>query len=64
MKIFIPPLHIKLQFIKCLVKAMAKKNSKGLQYLSNKCPKISTAELEAGIFMGSQIPQTRPGTFQ
>jgi hypothetical protein len=45
MKIFLPPLHIKPGLIKCLVKAMAKTNSKGFQYLSKKSPNISTGEL-------------------
>jgi hypothetical protein len=34
MKTFVPPLYIKLRLIKYLVKAMAKTNSKGFQYLS------------------------------
>jgi hypothetical protein len=38
MKIFLPPPHINLELIKCLVKAMAKTNSKGFKYLSNKFP--------------------------
>jgi hypothetical protein len=55
MKIFLPPLHIKPWLIKCLVKAMAKTNSKGFQYLSKKFPNISTAQLKEGIHMGPQI---------
>jgi transposase len=45
MKVFLPPLHIKPGLIKCLVKAMAKTNLKGFQYLSKKSPNISTGEL-------------------
>ena len=62
-KTFLPPLHIKLELIKCLVKAMGKTNSKGFQYLSNKFLNISTEELEEGIFMGPQIHQILPGMF-
>jgi len=43
--IFLPPLHMKPGLIKCLVKAMAKTNSKGFQYLSKRFPNISTGEL-------------------
>jgi hypothetical protein len=50
--IFLPPRHIKLDLIKCLVKAMAKTNSKGLNYLSNKFPNIKSAALKQGIFVG------------
>jgi hypothetical protein len=53
---FLPPRHIKLKLIKCLVKAMAKTNSKGFKYLSNKFPSISTAGLKEGIFVGLYIP--------
>ncbi|GFG35895.1 hypothetical protein Cfor_05254 [Coptotermes formosanus] len=55
MKIFLPPLPIKLRLIRCLVKAMAKTNSRGFQYLTKKLPNISTAKLKEGIFMGPQI---------
>jgi hypothetical protein len=37
------------------VKAMAKTNSKGFQYLSKKFLNISTAKLKEGIFVGPQI---------
>jgi len=55
MEIFLHPLHVKPGLIKCLAKAMDKINSKRFQYLSKKFPKISTAKLEEGIFVGSQI---------
>ena len=45
MKIFRPPRHTKPGLIKCLVKAMAKTNSKEFQYLSKNFPNISTGEL-------------------
>jgi hypothetical protein len=51
MKIFLPPLHIKLGMISGLVKAMAKTNSKGFQYRSKKFPNTSTAKLKEGIFV-------------
>jgi hypothetical protein len=41
MKIFLPPRHIKLELIKCLVKAMVKTNSKGFKYLSNMFPTLT-----------------------
>jgi hypothetical protein len=55
MKIFLCHCHIKLRLIKCWVKAMAKTNLKGFQYLSKKFPDISTAKLKQSIFMGPQI---------
>ena len=54
-KIFLPPLHIKLGLMKNFVKAMAKVNSEGFQYLCGKFPKITTAKLKEGIFVGPQI---------
>jgi len=36
---------------------MAKTNSKGFQYLSNKFPKFITAKLKEGILVGPQIRQ-------
>lgn len=55
MKILLSSLHIKLWFIKGLVKAMVKTHSEGFQYLSKKFPNISTAKLKEGIFVGPQI---------
>ncbi|GFG35938.1 hypothetical protein Cfor_02909 [Coptotermes formosanus] len=55
MKTFLPPLHIKLGLIRCLVKAMSKATSKGFQYSSKKISSISTAQLKEGIFVGPQI---------
>ena len=54
-KIYLPPLHIKLGLMKNFVKAMAKKNSLGFQYLCKKFPKLSEAKLKEGIFVGPQI---------
>lgn len=54
-KILLPPLHIKLGLMKNFVKAMAKVNSQGFQYLSKKFPKVSAAKLKEGIFVGPQI---------
>jgi hypothetical protein len=58
MEIFLHPLQIKHGLIKCLAKAMAKINSKGFQYLNKKFPKISTAKLKEGIFVGPQIRES------
>ena len=54
-KIYLPPLHIKLGLMKNFVKAMAKTNSLGFQYLCKKFPKLSEAKLKEGIFVGPQI---------
>lgn len=54
-KIFLPPLHIKLGLAKNLVKAMAKSNSNGFQYITRKFTNISDAKLKEGIFVGPQI---------
>jgi hypothetical protein len=55
--VLLPPLHIKLGLIKNLVKRMSKNNSKGFQHLVSKFPKISSAKLKEGIFVGPQIRQ-------
>lgn len=54
-KIFLPPLHIKLGLMKNFTKAMGKTNSKGFQYLVEKFPKVSSAKMKEGIFVGPQI---------
>lgn len=53
--IFLPPLYIQLGLINIFVKAMGKTNSEGFQYLKEKYPKISTAKLKEGIFVGPYI---------
>ena len=55
MNISLPAFHIELGLIKCLVKVIAKTNSKGFQYMSKKFPNISTAKLIEGTFVGPQI---------
>jgi hypothetical protein len=55
MKISLPAFHIELGLIKCLVKAMAKTNSKGFQHTSKKFPNIRTAKLIEDSFVGPQI---------
>ncbi len=63
-KIFLPPLHIKLGLMNFFVKAMAKTNSRGYQYLVAKFPKISAAKLKEGIFIGPQIREVlKDGSF-
>ena len=54
-KVLMPPLHIKLGLMKNFVKAMAKQNSNGFEFLCKKFPKLSLAKLKEGIFVGSQI---------
>ncbi len=63
-KIFLPPLHIKLGLMTIFVKAMGKKTSRGYQYLVAKFPKISTAKLKEGIFVGPQFREVlKDGSF-
>lgn len=54
-KVFLPPLHIKLGLIKCIVKTMGKTESQGFQYLRDKFPRLSEAKLKEGVFVGPQI---------
>lgn len=55
MKVYLPPLHIKLGLMKNFVKAMDN-NGKGFQYLKEKFRSIKTdAKLKAGIFIGPEI---------
>ena len=54
-KVYLPPLHIKLGFIKNFVKAMDR-YGKYFQYLLEKFgPKKSDAKLKADVFYGSDI---------
>ncbi|GBM23691.1 hypothetical protein AVEN_257609-1, partial [Araneus ventricosus] len=55
-KIILPPLHIKLGFMKNFVKAMDCGRS-GFQYLRLNSPKVSEAKIKEGIFIGPQIRQ-------
>ena len=48
-----PPLHIKLGLMKNFVKAMAKPNSNGIEFLCEKFTKPS--QVKVGIFVGPQI---------
>ncbi|GBL74755.1 hypothetical protein AVEN_243623-1 [Araneus ventricosus] len=50
-KIIIPPLHIKLGFVKHLVKAMDK-NGSAFKYLHEKFPRLSVARIKEGVFVG------------
>ena len=54
-KVLMPPLHIKLGLMKNFVKAMAKQNSNGFEFLCKKFSKLSLAKLKKGIFVGPQI---------
>ena len=53
-KILLPPLHIKLGFMKNFVKAM-NKQGKGFEYLREKLSKLGDSELKECIFIGPQI---------
>lgn len=53
-KIFLPPLHIKLDLIKNLVKA-SNKDREAFKHLKTKFPRISEATLNEGISVGPQI---------
>jgi len=55
-KICLPPLHIKLGFLKISVKAMDKE-SEGFGYLRHKFSKISEAKWKKGVFIDPQIKQ-------
>ena len=49
----LPPLHIKLRFMKNSVKAM-NKHAKGFEHLREAFLKISDTKLKEGIFSGKQ----------
>ena len=54
-KVYLPPLHIKLELMKNFVKAMDQ-HGKGFQYLFEKFgSKKSDAKLKAGVFVGPDI---------
>ena len=54
-KVLMSPLHIKLGLMKNFVKAMAKQNLNGFEFLCKKFSKLSLAKLKEGIFVGPQI---------
>jgi len=53
-KIYLPPLHIKLDLMKNFVKVMDKTGGE-LQYVRNKFPNVSDAKIKEGIFIEPQI---------
>lgn len=53
-KIIMPPLHIKLGLMKNFVKALDNETD-AFQYLRNKFPKLSSAKVKEGVFIGPQI---------
>lgn len=53
-KILLPPLHIKLGLIKQLVKALDKEQPM-FKFLQDKFPRLSTAKISEGVFVGPQI---------
>ena len=54
MKIYLPPLHTKLELIKIFVKSI-NKEGEGFDYLRQKFPLISEAKLNECIFVGPQV---------
>jgi len=52
-KIYLPPLHIKLGLMKNFVKSMGK-TGRGLEYVRNKFPNMSKANIKEYIFIGPQ----------
>ena len=55
LKVYLPPLHIKLSLMKNIVVAMDR-NGSGFQCLKDKFGKIKMdAKLKAGIFVGPEI---------
>ena len=53
-KIYLPPLHIKLGFMKNFVKG-TDKTGRGFENVSNKFPNVSDAKIKEGLFIGPQI---------
>ena len=53
-KIYLPPLHIKVDLMKNFVKGMDK-TGRGLKYVRNKFPNVNDAKIKEGIFIGPQI---------
>ena len=53
-KIFLQPLHIKLQLMKNFVRALNKTGA-GFKYLFEKFPRLSEEKITEGVFMGPQI---------
>lgn len=54
-KIILPPLHIKLGFMKNFVKALTKTNADAINFLETMFPKLSSLKVREGIFVGPQI---------
>ena len=54
-KVLMPPLYIKLGLMKNFVKALAKQNSNGFEFLCEKFTELSQAKLKEGIFVRPQI---------
>ena len=60
-KVLLPPLHIKLGFMKNFMKALDK-NAAAFQHLSTVLPGLSVAKLKEGIFVGAQIQEVLKDT--
>ena len=55
-KIYLPPFHIKLGFMKNFVEGVDKP-SHGFEYERSKFPSVSDAKIKEGIFIGPQIKE-------
>jgi hypothetical protein len=55
-KVLLPPLHIKLGFMKNLLKALDR-NGPAFSLLCEKFPRLSTEKIKTGVFIGTQIRQ-------
>ncbi|KYN50270.1 hypothetical protein ALC62_08512 [Cyphomyrmex costatus] len=53
--VLLPPLHIKLELVKQMVKAMRNENRVVFNYLFSKFPKLSEAKIKEGVFDCPQI---------
>ena len=60
-KVLLPPLHIKLCFMKNFVKVLHKIGA-AIQHLSTVFPGLSAAKLKQGIFAGPQIREVLKNT--
>ena len=60
-KVILPPLHIKVGFMKNFVKALHK-NGAAFQHVSTVFPGLSDAKLKDGIFVGTQIREVLKDT--
>lgn len=53
--VLLPPLHILLGLMKHFIETFGRRNSRGVQYIKEKFPKITYAKLKESIFVRPQI---------